>query len=130
MIGYVTVGSNDLDKSRSFYDALMPVVGATRIMEFGDNFTMYGTGMGQPGLAVCKPYNGNAATAGNGNMASIACDSRARVDALYAKAMELGGSDEGPPGVRGDDGPHAFYGAYFRDPDGNKLAAFRIGPAD
>jgi predicted lactoylglutathione lyase len=130
MIGYVTVGSNDLDKSRSFYDALMPVIGAGRIMEFGDNFTMYGTGMGQPGLAVCKPYDGRSATAGNGNMASIACDSRARVDALYAKAIELGGSDEGPPGVRGDDGPHAFYGAYFRDPDGNKLAAFRIGPAD
>ena len=130
MIGYVTVGSNDLDKSRGFYDALMPVIGAGRIMEFGDNFTMYGTGLGKPGFAVCKPYNGNAATAGNGNMASIACDSRAKVDTLYAKAIELGGSDEGPPGVRGDDGPHAFYGAYFRDPDGNKLAAFRIGPAD
>jgi predicted lactoylglutathione lyase len=130
MIGYVTVGSNDLDKSRSFYDALMPVIGAKRIMEFGDNFTMYGTGMGQPGLAVCKPYDGHSATAGNGNMASIACGSRANVDALYAKAIELGGSDEGAPGVRGDDGPQAFYGAYFRDPDGNKLAAFRIGPAD
>jgi len=100
MIGYVTVGSNDLDKSRSFYDALMPVIGAGRIMEFGDNFTMYGTGMGKPGFAVCRPYDGNSATAGNGNMASIACDSRAKV------------------------------GAYFRDPDGNKLAAFRIGPAD
>ncbi len=130
MIGYVTVGSNNLDKSRAFYDALMPVIGAGRIMEFGDNFTMYGTGMGQPGFAVCKPYDGNAATAGNGNMASIAVDSRAKVDALYAKAIQLGGSDEGPPGLRGDDGPQAFYGAYFRDPEGNKLAAFRIGPAD
>ena len=130
MIGYVAVGSNDLEKSRAFYDALMPVIGAGRIMEFGDNFTMYGTGLGKPGLAVCKPHDGNAATAGNGNMASIACDSRARVDALYAKAMELGGSCEGPPGVRGEEGPQAFYGAYFRDPDGNKLAAFRIGPAD
>jgi len=130
MIGYVTVGSNDLEKSRSFYDALMPVIGANRIMEFGDNFTMYGTGMDRPGFAVCKPYNGNTATAGNGNMASIACDSRAKVDALHAKALELGGSCEGPPGVRGEEGPHAFYGAYFRDLDGNKLAAFRIGPAD
>jgi predicted lactoylglutathione lyase len=130
MIGYVTLGSNDLEKSRAFYDALMPVVGAGRIMEFGDNFTMYGTGLGKPGLAVCKPYVGNAASAGNGNMASIACDSRARVDALHAKALELGGTCEGPPGVRGDEGPGAFYGAYFRDPDGNKLAAFRIGPAD
>ena len=130
MIGYVTVGSNDLEKSRAFYDALMPVLGANRIMEFGDNFTMYGTGMNRPGLAVCKPYDGNAATVGNGNMTSIACDSRAKVDELYAKAIELGGSDEGPPGVRGEEGPNAFYGAYFRDLDGNKLAAFRIGPAD
>ncbi|MFL6730054.1 MAG: VOC family protein [Sphingomicrobium sp.] len=130
MIGYVTLGSNDLEKSRGFYDALMPVIGAGRIMEFGDNFTMYGTGLGKPGLAVCKPYDGNSATAGNGNMASIAVDSRAKVDALHAKALELGGSCEGPPGVRGDEGPGAFYGAYFRDPDGNKLAAFRIGPAD
>ena len=130
MIGYVTVGSNDLEKSRSFYDALMPVLGAGRIMEFGDNFTMYGTGMNRPGFAVCKPYDGNAATVGNGNMTSIACDSRAKVDELYSKALELGGSCEGPPGVRGEEGPNAFYGAYFRDLDGNKLAAFRIGPAD
>jgi len=130
MIGYVTVGSNDLDKSRSFYDALMPVIGAGRMMEFGDNFTMYGTGMGKPGFAVCKPYDGHSATAGKGNMASIACDTRAKVDALYNKAIELGGKSEGAPGVRGEEGPQAFYGAYFRDPDGNKLAAFRIGPAD
>jgi predicted lactoylglutathione lyase len=130
MIGYVTLGSNDLAKSRGFYDSLMPVIGAKRIMEFGDNFTMYGTGMGKPGLAVCKPYNGQAATAGNGNMTSIACNSRAKVDAIHAKALELGGTCEGPPGVRGDEGPQAFYGAYFRDLDGNKLAAFCIGPAE
>ena len=130
MIGYVTLGSNDLEKSRAFYDALMPVIGAGRIMEFCDNFTMYGSGLGKPGLAVCKPYDGKPATAGNGNMASLVVDSRAKVDALHAKALELGGSCEGPPGVRGDEGPGAFYGAYFRDPDGNKLAAFRIGPAD
>jgi predicted lactoylglutathione lyase len=130
MIGYVTLGSNDLEKSRAFYDALMPVIGASRIMEFGDNFTMYGTSLGRPGLAVCRPYDGNSASAGNGNMAAIACDSRDKVDALYAKALELGGTDEGPPGVRGDEGPQAFYGAYFRDLDGNKLAAFRIGPAE
>ena len=130
MIGYVTVGSNDLEKARGFYDALMPVLGAGRIMEFGDNFTMYGTGMGKPGLAICKPYDGNAATVGNGNMTAIVCDSRDRVNALHAKAMELGGQDEGAPGVRGEEGPGAFYGAYFRDLEGNKLCAFRIGPAD
>ena len=130
MIGYVTIGSNDLPRARDFYDRLMPVMGAGRIMEFGDNFTMYGTGMGKPGFAVCKPHDGNAATAGNGNMTASACDTRARVDALHAKAMELGASDEGAPGVRGEDGPGAFYGAYFRDLEGNKLCAFRIGPAD
>jgi catechol 2,3-dioxygenase-like lactoylglutathione lyase family enzyme len=130
MIGYVTLGSNDLQRARGFYDQLMPVLGAGRMMEFGDNFTMYGVGMGKPGIAVCKPYNGNDATAGNGNMAAIACDTRAKVDAVYNKALELGGSDEGPPGLRGDDGDQAFYGAYFRDLDGNKLCAFRIGPAD
>ena len=130
MIGYVTLGSNDLDKSRAFYDALMPAIGAGRIMEFGENFTMYGTSLGRPGLAVCRPYDGNSASSGNGNMAAIACETRAKVDALHAKAMELGGTDEGAPGLRGDEGPQAFYGAYFRDLDGNKLCGFRIGPAD
>jgi len=130
MIGYVTVGSNDLEKARGFYDSLMPTLGAGRIMEFGDNFTMYGTAMNRPAIAVCKPHDGNAATVGNGVMVSIACDSRAKVDAVHARAMELGGQDEGAPGVRGEEGERAFYGAYFRDLDGNKLAAFRIGPAD
>jgi len=130
MIGYVTVGSNDLEKARSFYDALMPTLGAGRMFEFGDNFTMYGTGMGKPGFAVCKPYNGDTASVGNGNMTAIACDTRAKVDAIYSKAIELGATDEGAPGLRGEDGPQAFYGGYFRDLDGNKLCAFRIGPAD
>ncbi|MDP9422919.1 MAG: VOC family protein [Pseudomonadota bacterium] len=130
MIGYVTVGSNEIDKARAFYDALMPVIGASRIMEFGDNFTMYGTSLGRPGLAVCRPYDGGAATVGNGGMSAIVVDSRDKVDAIHAKALELGGTCEGPPGVRGDEGPQAFYGAYFRDLDGNKLCAFRIGPAD
>jgi catechol 2,3-dioxygenase-like lactoylglutathione lyase family enzyme len=130
MIGYVVVGSNDLDRARQFYDQLMPTIGAGRILEFGENFTMYGTSMGRPALAVAKPYDGRPATAGNGNMAAFALDTRAKVDALYARAIELGGTCEGPPGVRGEEGPQAFYGAYFRDLDGNKLAAFRIGPAD
>jgi predicted lactoylglutathione lyase len=90
---------------------------------------MWGTGFDKPGLAVTNPYNKQPATAGNGNMAAIAMNSRANVDALHAKAIELGGSDEGAPGLRGDEGPQAFYGAYFRDLDGNKLAAFCIGPA-
>ncbi|TMJ17580.1 MAG: VOC family protein [Alphaproteobacteria bacterium] len=129
MIGYVTLGSNDLDKSRVYYDALFGSIGAGRLMEFGDNFTMYGTAWGRPAVAVTKPYNGEPASPGNGNMTALVLDSRDKVDAFYATAIALGGSDEGPPGLRGEEGDQAFYGAYFRDPEGNKFCAFRIGPA-
>ena len=129
MIGYVTIGSNDLAKARAYYDALFGSIGTGRLMEFGENFTMYGSAWGKPAIAITKPYNGEAATAGNGNMTAIVMDSRDKVDAFYNKAIELGGSDEGPPGLRGEEGPQAFYGAYFRDPEGNKFCAFRIGPA-
>jgi catechol 2,3-dioxygenase-like lactoylglutathione lyase family enzyme len=132
MIGYVTLGTNDLDRSRAFYDALLGELGAKRIMEFGEDaggFTMWGVSWDKPGIAVTRPYNGEAASGGNGNMAALVVDARSKVDGLYAKALSLGASDEGAPGVRGDDGPQAFYGAYFRDPDGNKLCVFRVGPA-
>ena len=133
MIGYVTLGSDNMPRARAFYDELLgSTIGAKRIMEFGDEaggFTMWGTGFDKPGLAVTNPYNKEPAAAGNGNMSAIAMNSRAKVDEIHAKALELGGSCEGPPGVRGDEGPQAFYGAYFRDLDGNKLAAFCIGPA-
>ena len=129
MIGYVTIGTNDLDKARAYYDALFGTIGASRKMEFEGGFTLYGTGWGAPGVAVTPPYNGEPAVAGNGNMVAIVMDSRDKVDAFHAKALELGGSDEGPPGLRGPEGNRAFYGAYFRDPEGNKFCAFRIGPA-
>ena len=132
MIGYVTLGTNDIGKARAYYDALLGSIGASRLMEFGDDvggFTLWGTGWGKPGLALTHPYNKQPAVPGNGNMVALVMDSREKVDAFYAKALELGGTDEGPPGVRGDDGPQAFYGAYFRDPEGNKICAFRIGPA-
>lgn len=130
MIGYVTLGSNDLDRAKGFYDDLLGTLGAKRIMEFPESgFTMWGTGWDKPGIAVTKPYDGQEAHRGNGNMTAIPVDTRDKVDALHAKALQLGGSDEGGPGVRGEEGPQAFYGAYFRDLDGNKLCAFRIGPA-
>ncbi|OQW72166.1 MAG: glyoxalase [Proteobacteria bacterium ST_bin13] len=132
MIGYATLGTNNIAAARGFYDALLGSIGAARIMEFGDDlggFTMWGTGWDKPGLAVTNPYDKNAATVGNGTMIALTVDTRAKVDALHAKALELGGSCEGPPGLRGDEGPQAFYGAYFRDLDGNKLCAFRTGPA-
>ena len=129
MIGYVTLGTDDLDRSRAFYDALFAELGASRLMEMDSGFTLYGTGWGKPGVAVTRPYNGEPARAGNGNMVALVVDSRDKVDRLHARALELGGSDEGAPGLRGPEGDRAFYGAYFRDPDGNKFCVFRIGPA-
>jgi catechol 2,3-dioxygenase-like lactoylglutathione lyase family enzyme len=129
MIGYVTLGTDDLDRSRAFYDALFGEIGASRLMEMDSGFTLYGTGWGKPGVAVTRPYDGEPARAGNGNMVSLVVDSRDKVDGLHAKALALGGSDEGAPGLRGPEGERAFYGGYFRDPDGNKFCVFRMGPA-
>jgi catechol 2,3-dioxygenase-like lactoylglutathione lyase family enzyme len=128
MIGYVTLGSNDLPRAREYYSALLGTIGAKEIMRVGE-FTMYGTDFNAPGIAVTSPYDGKAATAGNGNMIAIVVDERAKVDALHAKALELGGTCEGPPGLRGPEGPMAFHAAYFRDPEGNKLCVYRMGPA-
>jgi catechol 2,3-dioxygenase-like lactoylglutathione lyase family enzyme len=128
MIGYVTIGSNDLPRARSFYDALLAVIGASRLMELPNGFTLYAKSVGKPGLALVHPFDGQQARPGNGTMPALAVRERAQVDALYAKALELGGSDEGRPGLRGEEGPEAFYGAYFRDLDGNKLCVFRMGP--
>jgi len=129
MIGYALLGSNDMDRARSFYDALFGTIGVGRLMEFPTGATAWGASWTTPMLGITPPYNGEAATAGNGTMIALVLDERAKVDALHAKAIELGGADEGAPGVRGDEGEQAFYGAYFRDLDGNKLCAFRIGPA-
>lgn len=129
MIGYALLGSNDMDRARAFYDALFGTIGVGRLMEFPTGATAWGASWTTPMLGITPPYDGNLASAGNGTMIALVLDERAKVDALHAKAMELGGKDEGAPGVRGDEGEQAFYGAYFRDPDGNKLCAFRIGPA-
>jgi catechol 2,3-dioxygenase-like lactoylglutathione lyase family enzyme len=129
MIGYVTLGTDDIGRARVFYDALMATVGAKRLMEFPEDFggfTMWGTSMGQPGVVVTKPFNGEPARAGNGNMVALVMDERAKVDALHAKALELGATCDGPPGIRPPE-EMGFYGAYFRDPDGNKLCVFNVG---
>lgn len=130
MIGYVTVGTNDIEKARTYYDALLDSIGAKRLLEFPHGFTLYGTGWGKPGLAVTPPYDKQPATVGNGCMVAMVMDSRDKVDAFHARALELGGSDEGAPGLRSPEGDQAFYGAYFRDPEGNKFCVYRIGAAD
>jgi catechol 2,3-dioxygenase-like lactoylglutathione lyase family enzyme len=127
MIGYVTVGTNDLDKGRQFYADLLGSLGATELMRFESGATIFGTAFDKPCVCVLKPFDGKPATVGNGMMVSFAAGSRAMVDKLHAKALKLGGKDEGAPGLRGPEGPQAFYGAYFRDLDGNKLCAFHIG---
>lgn len=123
MIGYVTLGTNDLARAAGFYDQLLAVIGAGRVME-SDRFVAWAAAPNQPSLGVTKPYDQKRATVGNGVMVALAVDSNAKVDAVYRKALELGGTDEGPPGPRGIPG---FYAAYFRDLDGNKLNAFCLG---
>ena len=123
MIGYVTVGTNDLGVAARFYDAIAVEMGVGRMMEF-DNFIAWGTPGGAAGIAATKPFDGNAASVGNGVMVAFEAKDQAQVDRLYAIALAHGGTDEGPPGPRGDSG---FYAGYFRDPDGNKLNAFVMG---
>jgi predicted lactoylglutathione lyase len=119
VIGYITLGTNDLQEAVAFYDVLLAEIGAGRFME-NDRFVAWAVAPDQQAFSVCKPYDGNAATAGDGTMIALAVDSTAKVDAVHAKAMELGGSDEGAPGPRTD----GFYAGYFRDLDGNKLNVF------
>jgi catechol 2,3-dioxygenase-like lactoylglutathione lyase family enzyme len=122
MIGYVTLGTNDLARASKFYDALLAEIGGKRQME-SDRFVSWSAGEHSPGLGVIKPFDGKTATGGNGTMVALVVDSRDKVDKLYNKALKLGAKDEGPPGLRWGN----FYVGYFRDLDGNKLNAFCMG---
>lgn len=120
MIGYMTLGTNDIDRARGFYDALLGEIGASRIHE-GDRITIWGTMPTGGLLAVIKPFDGEAATVGNGTMVAIPVDSPEQVGRMHAKALSLGGTDEGAPGPRGT--RKTEFG-YCRDLDGHKLAFF------
>ena len=122
MIGYVTLGTNDLARGAKFYDALLGVIGARRFME-NERFIAWAVDHDKPGIGLTYPHDGKPATVGNGVMVALQVADRAMVDKLYHKAIELGGADEGPPGERGE----GFYAGYFRDLDGNKLNAFVMG---
>lgn len=122
MLAYVTLGSNDIPKALEFYDALFAELGAKRLFD-NDRLYFYGTGPGQPMVAVGGPYDEKAASCGNGVMAALSAPDKETVDKVYAKAMELGAVDEGGPGQR----MPIFYGGYFRDPDGNKLCVCKLG---
>ncbi len=119
MIGYITLGTNDLERGAKFYDELLSEIGAKRFME-DDTFIAWAVAPDKPSIAITKPFNGESATIGNGVMVALAVENPQQVDALYAKAIELGATDEGPSGKRGE----SFYAGYFRDLDGNKLNFF------
>jgi predicted lactoylglutathione lyase len=122
MIGYVTLGTNDLERAAAFYDELLALMGAGRFMEEPGAFIAWASAMDKPAISVTRPYDGNAATVGNGTMVALAVESKELVHKIHEKAIELGGSDEGAPGPRSD----AFYAGYFRDLDGNKLNVFHM----
>lgn len=119
MIGYITLGTNNFEKAAKFYDELLGTLNAGRFMQ-DDNFIAWAVAPDQPAISIIKPHDGNVATVGNGSMTAILVDSNEKVDKLYNKALELGGTCEGPAGARSEN----FYAGYFRDLDGNKLNVF------
>ncbi len=121
MIGYVTLGTNDMDRAAAFYDVLLKEFNCKRTWET-DRFIAWSASEQGQLLLVIKPFNHEPATVGNGTMVALAATSKAQVDAVHARALELGGSDEGAVGPRGD----GFYAGYFRDLDGHKLAVYFI----
>jgi catechol 2,3-dioxygenase-like lactoylglutathione lyase family enzyme len=124
MLTYASVGSNDLEKAKAFYDSLLSSVGVNKLFDHPSGGRVYGAG--GPMFAVLGPYNGEKATAGNGSMSGFGLQNREQVAAFHAKALELGGTCEGPPGLRGPEAVGAYF-AYVRDLDGNKLCAYKFG---
>ncbi|MGD9582421.1 MAG: VOC family protein [Lysobacterales bacterium] len=122
MIGYVTLGTNDLPRAAAFYDALLAEIGGKRFMEF-ERGIAWQVAPHSPGIGLLKPFDGEPATVGNGVMVALVVDSRDKVDRVYQRAIALGGQDAGPAGPRGD----GFYAGYFRDLDGNKLNVYCLG---
>jgi predicted lactoylglutathione lyase len=122
MIGYVTLGTTDLERAAKFYDAIAAELGTPRMFST-DTFIAWGAPDGAAGIGITYPFDGKPMSAGNGVMVALQAKDKAQVDRLHALALSLGGTCEGPPGPRGD----TFYAGYFRDLDGNKLNAFVMG---
>jgi catechol 2,3-dioxygenase-like lactoylglutathione lyase family enzyme len=123
MIGYVTLGTNDMERGAAFYDAVFAPMNA-RQMKINDRINLWSCAKGQPMLGLSLPFDGEAATSGNGAMVAVVAASHEMVDEIYQLALANGGVDEGAPGPRGGGN---FYGGYFRDPDGNKLTICHLG---
>ena len=123
MIGYATIGTNDLEAATKFYDAVLATLGGGRTFANGDRMQFYGSKASPSMIAISKPYDEQPATVGNGSMFGLPAASKEDVDAAYAAAIAAGGTCDGAPGQR----LPTFYGAYFRDPDGNKICVFKMG---
>ena len=121
MLGYVTIGVTDMEKAKAYYTDLLADFNAKLLFD-GGRIAFIGEGWDKTMLAICIPFDENDPQPGNGNMLSFACDSPEMVDKLYTKALEQGSLCEGPPGQR----LPIFYGAYFRDPDGNKSCFYHM----
>ncbi|MCP3735275.1 VOC family protein [Sphingomonas sp. RP10(2022)] len=119
---YVTLGANDSDAANAFYDRVLATIGWASHASFPGwrGYSAGGTGEGLT-VWVCSPFDGMAASAGNGSMVGFAASSREQVDAFHDAALQGGGRSEGAPGPRPHYGPD-WYSAYVRDPSGNKLA--------
>ena len=130
MIGYAMLGTNDLDRSGGFYAQILARLGGREVEAYRSDKRIWFSDEagGPPMVVITRTYDEQPATVGNGSMLALTAERRDQVDAVYAEALALGATDEGAPGLRGDD-PAGFYGAYFRDLDGNKLCVFRVGPA-
>jgi catechol 2,3-dioxygenase-like lactoylglutathione lyase family enzyme len=122
VIGYVTLGTDDLARAIAFYDTVLAKIGAKRF-DTNESFAYWGKRRGMGMLALFKPYDGRPASVGNGVMVALGVRTREQVESAHRTALALGGVNEGDPGSRGG----GFYGAYFRDPDGNKLCVFTYG---
>ena len=124
MIGYITLGTNDLERAAGFYDALLAELGASRTMT-DERMLGWGVNPRDTMFSVITPFDEEAATVGNGVMIALDAKTPEAVEKFYKKALELGGTDEGGPHDRGSS--MGFYGGYFRDLDGNKLVAYCLG---
>ncbi len=122
MIGYATIGANDLERASQFYDKVLEPLGGRRTFMNGDRMQFYGSKETPGMIAIAKPYDGEAATAGNGSMFGLPAATKPQVDAAHAAAIAAGGTCDGAPGQR----LPTFYGAYFRDLDGNKVCVFNM----
>lgn len=122
MIGYVTIGTSDMERAKAFWTEVLSPLGAKLLMDIG-RIAFIGESMDKPIVAVCTPHDEQPPHRGNGNMLAFPSGSREKVDELHARALALGATDEGPPGER----MPGFYGGYFRDPDGNKAVFYLMG---